>query len=212
MAFDGPYTLKRTPKVGDEFKFNLKADLTTASGPVNLTGVVVEKVVKVDADGTYSVEESQSGGKIKMKDYELDIPSTAPAKSRYKPNGEVIEFISEQGIPELRSATLDVFRQPDKPVKVGESWTWDSKGDAKLGTVNVRGIYTLVGEETIAGKACVKIRQVVSETEGSEPASKESTIWLEIATSTYVKLVSKWTNVPMSGGTPISGTVSLTRA
>ena len=63
-----------------------------------------------------------------------------------------------------------------------------------------------------AGKPCLKVRQAVNETEGAEPASKEATVWLEQGAWTIVKSTSKWTNVPMAGGTTVGGTVTITRA
>ena len=211
FAGDGTYVIKRSPKVGETNKMAMKAELTVSGAPATLTTTVVEKVTKVDADGTYTTEESQIGGKVKFKDFEMDAVSTAPSVSKYKPSGEVLEYLNEQGKSDLRPANLGVFRQPDKSVKVGESWVWEGKGDTKLGVVGVRGIYTVLGEETVGKVKCLKIKTAVNETEGVEPGAIEGTLWLDLSDWRIVKQVSKWTNVPMNGGTPASGTITLSR-
>ncbi len=211
VAQAGDYTIFKKPKAGDSAKFQMKADLRIDSSPVKLAGVVVEKIIKVETDGTYTVEESQLSGKITFKDQEIDAPKTPPATTRFKPTGEVLDFVNEQGKHDVRVANLTVFKLPTKAVKTGESWVWEQKGDKTLESVSIRGLYTIGTEEMIGKRKCLKMKQTITETEGIDPASVESTVWYDMEDWSEVKRVSKWTNLPMAGGSPVTGTITLDR-
>ena len=205
------YTIAKKPKVGDSFKVKMKADLKIDSAPVVLTGTVVEKVTQVEADGTYTLEESQVDGVIKFRDTEMKAPQTPPSITKYKPTGEVIDFVNEQGKHDLRVANLTVFKLPGKVIKTGESWTYEQKGDKAKETVSFRALYTIGAEETIGKHKCLKIKQTITETEGAEPASVESTVWYDMDDWTEVKVLTKWNNVPMAGGSPVTGNITIER-
>lgn len=211
MGADETYTLRRTPKLGEVNKMTMRAELTVTGGSAIFTSTYTETVKKIDADGTYTVEEALIDGTVKFKDTEMKAVATAPSVSKYRLSGEIVSYINEQGKSDMRPANLSVLKFPDKSLKVGESWVWESKGDSKLGTIGVRGIYTVVGEEIVGKTKCLKIKTSVTETEGQDPAAAEGTTWLDLAEYRPVKVVTKWTNMPMNGGAPVSGTVTLQR-
>ena len=72
--------------------------------------------------------------------------------------------------------------------------------------------YTIVGEEKIDGTDTFKIQYKTIETDGTDPASIEGTVWIDKANCGLVKGSQKWTNVPMPGAPmPISGTFTMER-
>lgn len=207
------FTIKRTPKDGEQLKFRLKADLEISGIQANLEGVTSEKTIKIDPDGTYTVESAQSDIKVLVQGQEIPSPPSPPQIVVYKADGSIAEIRGE-GIDAnaYRVANLNAFFEPGKPVAVGESWVKELPADTKLGTPATKAEYKIVGEEKVSDYDTVKITSNVVETAGSDAASNVATIWLNKADWTQVKVEGKWTNAPIPGApAPVNATYSLTR-
>ena len=128
-----------------------------------------------------------------------------------KPNGEISDVQTEQEDPNSwRMAQLNNFVYPDKPVSVGDEWTHTIAADAKKGTVAATATYKIESLEKVGDHDTVKIKVSYKETEGTDPASSDSTVWLDVKDSAMVKEESAWTNVPSPQG-PINATIKMDR-
>jgi len=210
-AQDG-WTLKRTPKEGEEMKFRLKASIDFSGTEITMTGLVVEKTLKVDADGTYTVQSEQRETKVSFAGQEMEPPSQGPSVSVYRANGEVVEIRGPETSPaSYRMANLNNLFTPDKPVKVGESWTKEIKADSKTGAVDATATYKVVAEEKVGTLDTLKIEGKASE-KGGEAASADFTIWVNKADASMVKMTGDWKNAPFPGAPgPINAKVEMTR-
>lgn len=208
------FNLKRAPKAGDSVTYKLKADVEVAGTEANFTAKVVEKVTKVEANGNFQLESSQSEGKISFGGQEMDAdPSTQTFT--YKPTGEVIDIKSDKlDASMFRMANLQSFVVPDKDLKVGDEWTIEGKKDEKTGAVNTKGTYKIAGEEKVGDYDTLKVTFSVKETEGGDSAaSAEGITWISKKDNTMVKTEGKWLNAPFPGAPgPINAKVSMARA
>jgi len=210
----GGITIHRTPKEGEVTKYRMKADLEVMGQPATFTGLIQEKVTKVDTDGTYSIEQTQLEGKVNIGGNDMDIPSSGSASTTvYAANGDTKEIRGESATPEAyRMSALGAFIEPGKEINVGDKWTHDFKADSKTGQVAAKVEYTYLADEKVGDVDCYKIHVVVNETEGATPASSDTNLWVDKANGQMVKMEGKWTNAPFPGAPePITATVSLTR-
>ena len=214
LAAQAGVTLARKPKVNDEFKYTLKANIDFNGQPVELSGVETEKVTEVAADGTYTMESKMADLKISMNGQEFPAPDTGSATVIvYNANGTVKDIRGDEtGAETYRFANLSVFLAPGKEVKVGDSWTNDGKGDTKTGAVAYKTTYKIVGEEKIGAYDTYKIEFNAKESEGATPASSDGTIFVDKTDGSLVKSVRKVTNAPFPGApAPLSGSFTITR-
>lgn len=207
-------SFKRVLKVGDTMKFKLKADLEFSGQQVGFTSNVQEKVTDVGADGGYKIESSQSDSKINMNGQEQDVPDQAHSNTTsYNAAGEILEITGdnvESGA--YRMATLGVLKAPDAPAKIGDAWTYKIAANSKTGVVNSTADYKYLANEKIGDRDTVKVSVKVHENEGSDPASNEGTVWLDVKDFSMVKSDTTWANAPIPGAPgPINGKVVLTR-
>ncbi|RYG45091.1 hypothetical protein EON79_13415, partial [bacterium] len=191
------FTIKRTPKEGEQIKYRMKANIEIPGAQATLEGLVTEKTIKIDADGTYTIEASQSELKAMIGDNELPIPSTPPQIVVYKPGGQIGEIRGESiDGSAYRMALLNGFFEPEKPVALNETWTREFPADAKLGTVAAKAEFKIVGEEKFGNYDTLKISANITEVGNSEPGSNVGTFWINKADWSLVKQEGKWTNVP----------------
>jgi hypothetical protein len=204
------FTIKRTPKQDEVAKYRMKGEFEVLGQQATFTGMVQEKVLKVAEDGNYTIESSQLEGKVNINGQEIEMNSP-PSVSVYKPGGDIVEIQGDSSEAAYRSAILNQFFEPGKPVAVGDSWTKEIAGAPRTGGIGAKADFKVLGEEKVGTVDTLKIKATIKET-GAEPASTESTVWLSKADSTLVKIEGKWNNVPMPGApAPISGNVTMTR-
>ncbi len=208
------FTMKRTVRVGETFKYKLKADLEFGGMQAGFTSNITEKVTDVSAEGNYKIESSQADSKVNMNGQEQDVPQQGGNNTiAYNASGEVLAITGdmvESGA--YRMANLGVLKAPDAPVKVGDSWTYKIPANTKTGAVAALAEYSIVALEKIGDRDCLKISGNVKETEGSQPASNVGTVWVDATDFSMVKSDTTWTNAPIPGAPgPISGKVVLNR-
>jgi hypothetical protein len=204
--------IKRVYKEGDVAKYRIKAELEIAGTNATFTGLTVEKVLKVNADGTYEVESSQSEAKAVFGGQEMDIPDQGASVTVYKPTGDVVELrgpnVNADG---YRMSNLNNFFPPAGEVKVGDTWTKEIKGDTKTGATDATAKFKYVADEKVGARDTIKIEANFAE-KAAEGAKSDYTIWLDKTDFSMVKTTGKWVNVPMAGSpAPLNGTVELTR-
>jgi hypothetical protein len=209
---DDAYSLLWKPKEGDAVTFAHQADFDIGGTQATLKSKTLEKVLKVDADGTYSVQSSTLDGTVTYLGQQ--IPMQKPVTvTLYRPNGEVISISGDQvDASSYRAANLGLFRRPDSPVKVGSTWKFDLKADSKSGTKAVSATYKVDGEEKIEDYDTLRITAENRELEGTDAGSISATYWVNKADGAVIKIIAKWSNVTFAGApSPISGTMTTTR-
>ncbi len=212
VVVDG-LTVSRKPKEGESARYKMQADVDFGGMALKAKFVVSEKVTKVEADGTYKVEQAQLEGKIDMNGQEQDLPSGNPSTTVYAKDGTVKEITGDQTTADTyRMANLGVVFDPGKPLNVGDTWSYDFKKDAKTGAVAAKGTYKLLAEEKVGSFDTLKIQVNVKESEGTDPAANDGTVWISKTDGSVVKMDQKWTNAPFPGApAPINATVKMDR-
>ncbi len=208
------YSMKRVPKVDDVLKMRMTGEVSVAGQQVSITTLITEKVTKIDANGDYTIESSQTEGKIKFGGQEMAMPSQPASTTKYNANGDVLEIKGDKPTEanEYRLANLSNIHTPDAPVAEGGTWTYTAKADSKTGAVAYTATYKIIGTEKIGSHDSVKLTATIKEAEGAEPASSENTVWLDPQTYDAVKVESNWTNAPIPGAPgPVSGKITLIR-
>jgi hypothetical protein len=206
-------SVARKPKEGEQIRYRMTADVDFGGMAIKAKFLVAEKVVKIESDGTYKVEQSQLEGKIDMNGQEQELPGGGATTTIYTKDGSVKEISGDQTTPDTyRMANLGVVIDPGKTLNVGDTWTHEIKADSKTGAVAAKAEYKVLGEEKVGNWDTVKVQVKVKETEGTEPAGNDGTIWISKADGSTVKLDQKWTNAPFPGApAPINATVKMDR-
>lgn len=209
-----PVSLKRNAKEGDSAKYKLQVDTEFGGMKIKFTANVLEKVTKVNADGSYVVSSEQSEAMLDMDGQQQPAPAEIGAlvSTVYRPDGTVAEITGDTVNPDAyRMSNLQTVVWPKDNVGVGSKWTNEFKADAAKGSVDGVGNYEIVAREKIGSHDCFKINFDYKESSGSDPATSKGTSWIDVATGLMVKTQSEWTNAPIAGQM-ISGTASLTLA
>lgn len=209
-SFQG-HTLKFSGKAGDVSTYRLTGEFEAQGMTVGLSALLKSKIVSVDANGDYTVEEEQSSMVITFGGQEMPMPPSPPTRSKMKANGEVISITGDDsGEDTYRAAALTSFYYPSKAINVGDSWTFEGKGDDKLGIKPFTATYKFEAVETVGKYETAKISYTVKETGGSIPATAKGLIWLDTKASDMIKLESAWENFPTPGAPePITGKIKV---
>jgi len=213
LAVQDGVSLKRAAKVGDTVTFRLKADVEIGGMEANFTAKVVEKVAKVETNGNFTIDSTQSEGKIVFGGQEMEAPEQSQTFT-YKATGEVVDIKAENTDSTVwRMANLQSFVVVDKALKVGDEWTTEGKKDEKTGAVATKGTYKIEGTETIGKYECLKVKFSIKETEGGDTAaSAEGISWVNKKDGTLAKFEGKWINAPFPGAPgPINAKIVMTR-
>lgn len=207
----GPSPLRWTPKEGDELRFRTVAELSFGDNVATLSSVNTHKVIRVDPDGTYTVQATSSESKVTMLGQEMQGGGLTTITT-YGANGEVREIRGDKiEATGYRMANLTNFHSPTKSVNVGDAWSSEGKSDPKTGAVAWKADYKVVGEETVGPYAALKLDVIVRETEGSDAGKATGSIWVT-RDGIVARSELTWSNVAVPGApTPVSGKVTLTR-
>lgn len=206
-------SVARKPKEGEQIRYRMAADVEYGGMALKAKFLVTEKTVKVDSDGSFKLEQAQLEGKLDMNGQEQDIPTGGPTTTVYTKEGDVKEITGDQTSPDTyRLANLGVLHDPGKTLSVGDTWTYEIKGDAKTGAVPAKAEYKILGEEKVGSWDTLKVKSTIKESEGTDPASSDGTIWISKADGSTVKMDVKWVNAPFPGAPgPINATVKMDR-
>jgi hypothetical protein len=212
-AADG-IILKYSYKKGDISKTRTKGSLEFGGQEISVNILQQEKVVDVTEDGTVTLEQTVLSMMVNMGGQEQDMSGGGtPVVSIMNANGSVKEIRGENvEAGAYRLQNLLGFVPPTEAVKVGSKWTRTEAANKDTGAVAFKGDYEVLAEEKIGKWETFKIKYKITETEGSDPASMDGTVWLSKVDASMVKSDTVWTNVPMSQAPmPISGKFSTMR-
>ncbi|HRK22589.1 MAG TPA: hypothetical protein PLX06_12305 [Fimbriimonadaceae bacterium] len=213
LAYAGvqEYTLKRTAKAGEVFRYQMSGELELMGQSVGMKAITVNKTVKVEPNGNYVVESTMTDGKISINGGEMDMPEQTGTTTTFKADGTVVD-VKGEGVEQggWRMANLMSAIVPERGLKVGEGWTSEVKGDTKKQSVDVKGTYTLEAIEKTEWGDAARVKYELKETSGDVAASMSGTAWIDTKTGNMVKMDSVWKDVPIPGApAPISGKMSM---
>lgn len=204
--------LLRVTKEGEVTKYKMSGELEVMGQSVGFTATLVNKTIKVDEKGNYTVEGSQMDAKLNVGGSEMDLPAGTATTTVYKPDGTVLD-VQGEGVEMggFRMANLMSTIVPDRELKAGDTWTSEIKGDPAKQTVDVKGSYTLEAIEKLDGADVAKIAFEMKEATGEATASVKGTAWVETKGGNLIKMESTWKDVPVPGSpTPVSGKMTMT--
>jgi hypothetical protein len=206
------YALRWTPKAGDKLKYSSDATFTINGQPSTFTSKSTELVLKVDPDGTFSVQSSVDEGSAIFQGQQFPMPKTIKV-TLFKPSGEIVSITGDQvDASTYRVDNLSMLKRPDTSVAVGDTWTEDLKGDPKTGAIGIHGLYKLDSLDKVGDDDALKVTASTRETEGAEAGTVDATYWISKADGSLLKYIAKWSNVTFAGApTPLSGTLTMTR-
>jgi hypothetical protein len=214
LAFAGfqDYNLKHPAKEGEVFKYKMTGELSVMGQSVQMSAIMTNKTTKVGTDGNYVVESKMSEAKIVLNGSEMDLGDQPGSTTTYKPDGTVVDVQGESvEAGGARMANLTSFIISEKPVKVGDSWTSEVKGDSKKNTVDVSGKYTLEAIEKLDSGEAAKVSFESKEKAGDTPATISGTAWIDVKSGNPVKVENTWKNVPIPGAPgPVDGKMTMT--
>ncbi len=211
-AIDG-VVLKYAFKKDEVTKTRMKGSLEIGGMEITINMVNQSKVREIAEDGTVTLEDSMLEGKVSFGGQEMDIPGQTGTVVIMKSSGEIKEIkgddVSEGS---YRVQNLMGFMPPTEAVQVGSKWKREVAANKDTKAPAFKSDYTILAEEKLDGSDTFKIQYKIMESEGSDPASMEGTVWVDKANCQVVKGSSKWTNVPMPGApAPISGNFTMER-
>lgn len=213
-AQDQSYTLKYNAKEGDVIKYKMIIELDFGGQAVVATGSSSNKVVKVEADGTRSIESTSGDMNVKFGEQEMTMPGLPPVTTVHKANGELVELKGESSDADAyRRARSQTIIFPDKAVKVGDKWSFEMKS-AKFNGVGVgKADVEVLAVEKLGEQETLKLKYTFKETSGDTPLESTGTIWLNTKDSEMVKAVMNVKNYPVTGAPmPIEGKITIERS
>lgn len=198
-------------KAGDTHTYSLHMEFSLFGDTAVYTSKVTEKVVEV-GDGKYAIETTQSDYKVTVFGEEGSVNDANMPKAQvvYAMNGDVVECRGDLVNDAVyRMANLTAIRRPDKPVKVGDTWTREVKGDQKTGTLAAKATYKVEAVEKVKDVDAIAVSFTYAETEGADPAQSAGKVWFD-KSGAVLKVETTWTSAPIPGApSPTTGTYSL---
>lgn len=194
------FSLKRTAKVGDTLKYKYSADVDFGGQAATISFTTVDKVTKVEDNGNISTESKQENMKISFGGQEMTPEDRPGSTTTTKASGEIVE-IKGDGVDgnAYRFGNMSGIRAPEKPVAVGDKWSYEIKADAKTGAAAGKGEGEVLAQEKVGDYDCLKVKWNYKETEGADAASSEGTAWINTKDGSVVKAVGKFVKAPIPG-------------
>jgi len=198
LAVQDSVNLKRAVKEGDTAKYRLKGTVDFQGQDIVMTMLITEKVTKVESNGNYTVESTESEGKVDFGGDQQDIPGETMS-TIYKATGEVVDVKTDadKKPSAIRLANLQSFVVQDKAVKVGDEWATEVKKDAASGAFALKGTYKVEAQEKVGEIDCYKVKFSAKEAEGGDAAaSVDGYSWVNIKTGLSEKTEGATKNAP----------------
>ncbi|MFN4032713.1 MAG: zinc-dependent metalloprotease [Fimbriimonadales bacterium] len=212
----GAYAQEKTllqlkAKPGQTMRYRLSGTLSVeaAGNTFNLeiTSVVVQKILEVSPEGNIKQEQTTESYEMSFGGQKMPAPDemlSGKTTTVLKPNGELIsrestqEEESEDAEQKHLGQTLAVIFS-DKPVGVGDKWSYTFKDDSKLGTVPATIEYTVRGFETWKGIRVVRIASAYTAGGGSQ-VTADTELLVELRTGDTVYATAKITGMSWGQG------------
>lgn len=189
--------LKRVFKEGVSRKYKLEVKMgpeASEETPLELVILSLEKLVKVNKDGSANYETKQLEMKISYNGQEVPAPTDAnePDLATILPNNRTLNLVSKSNPDEemnkrIVQAMTPVFQ--DKELAIGEAWTTEFKADAEKGWPAGTATDKVTGFETVDGVRCAVISHTYAEAKAGENGlmKVKTTVYLDAVTGDLVK-------------------------
>ncbi len=212
VAAQDAVKLVRSAKVGDTRTYKIDAEMQVMGTAAKFSAKSIEKVEKVDQDGSITIEESTTEAKVMFGDQQMEVPSSA-ARIKSKPNGELIELSgAEVDETAYRRAALTLVVFPSDAIKPGHKWSVESKASPVNGNTAGKGDYEFVAVEKVGEEDAAVINFSYVETSGPTPASASGKLWVSVKDGSLVKLDAEYKQAPLPQIGPTDMKVSVKRA
>lgn len=202
LALAQGVSLKRQVKEGDTHSYRMSLSFSMWGEEALYTSVLTEKVIKVEPNGTYAVETTQTDYKAKFGEEEMTLSSEdLPKATRVlTPAGEIVQLQGDlTNEAAYRLSNLDVFRPSDMSVSTGDTWKVELKANADTGTKATTIDYKVEAAEKVGDWDTLPVTFSYKETEGSDPATAEGKYWIRTSDGLVVKMEADWKNAPIPG-------------
>jgi len=206
--------LMRNPKVGQETRLRLKAEIDLLGTSALFTALVIERVTAVDAQGNYTIESRQTEATTLYGSQETKVADSGARSATYRPTGEIkeIKVGSPTGV-DVRLARLGGFVVPDRDLKVGETWSHVYPADSASAKVGGKADYKLAKTDKLDDRPVAIVEMSYKESSGAAPAEANGKAWIDLETGEVVRLESEWKNAPFMGpDVPLNAKVTLVKA
>lgn len=176
------YTLQRTAKVNDAFKYKLNVKATISGVDGLLTGTSEEKVLKVGEDGTIEIQQNWKDSKVEFGGSEQPGPEFNVVYV-YGKRGE-LKGVKGENIDDAAKvsfAQLDNLRQlviPETAVKIGDTWTVEVKPEALNGNIGSKVEFKLESTEKLGEREALVVKMVSKQT-APGAATSEMKLWVD---------------------------------
>lgn len=166
-----------------------------------------ERILKVEPSGEYKEQTKTTGLEVSA--------GGAPVPLYFDTDKTEVRTLDRLGaliatddpaanLPLLRRAgRVQVLSAPDAPVKVGDSWTFESKADPDAELPAAKVTYKFVAEEKVGAWDTCKVEIAFAETEGSKPITAKGFLWFNKADFRGVKGEVLIENFPAPAGSPV---------
>ncbi|MBI5707552.1 MAG: hypothetical protein HZC36_11260 [Armatimonadetes bacterium] len=210
-ATQDAFSIARKVKAGATARYSMQMSLTFQGIEAKGTATLIEKVVKVESDGSYLIEQSTTEGKLAFQGQTTALPNSV-GTMKFKANGEILEINS----PELDEGTsrrehLTLFVAPPQGVKTGEKWSFEVKASALNANTPGRADYECLGIEKLEGADAVAVRFSYTETKGDFPASCTGKLWISPEDGTLLKGDYDYKAAPLPGIGPVDMKMTMAR-
>ncbi len=145
------FTLRQKYKKDDVQVYVANLNLSSDGSEIEMEMKTSYKVLGVEDDGAYELEETLLSGSFKFNGEEQAMDPGKPKATKYDKDGTEIKKEGEvEEEDPVSDAIDDVFEyEPKGAVKIGETW----KHEGKFGTMDL----TLEGKEKVEDVDCLKI-------------------------------------------------------
>lgn len=180
FVYGEPHQLRWHPKPDELHFYRVSLKFDYSGAVLQFASNLKVKVLKVDPDGSFSIQTSTSGATVESGEEKRVLPDQAPVVQAYDPSG-----LPKAGNPGARDADpfsdllnhLTEFAAPANAVKVGESWV-SGGSDPKEGWFgHAKLTYTLADVFQEGGRHFAKIRY--SAFFGGDPEAATGTLILD---------------------------------
>ncbi len=205
LSADQEIALTHKLTAGSAQRFHSVEAVKVMGTDVQVTRTFKRTVKEVKPTGEAVIEEVAEAGKVAVNGQEMDLPAGGSATVTTDRMGKVVQFKAPEGgltTPAVAELLVDTAAPvyPEKPVPPGAAWTTEYPNPVVQGqTVQVKT--TLTGTEKLDARDTVKLVQTAApEVEAGKKLQVESTYWLEPATGTVAKYVTRLQGLPTQYG------------
>jgi hypothetical protein len=196
IAAQDTHKVAWNPAKGAKTKFQVEmaSQLDIGQGPMALLAtLVIENEIKDVSDEKITILSATTSHNLTLDQQDVtemwpgQDGISVPINRTFDKHGVLLTSDSKSPLDNPRFEQLRVLPFPEGPVKVGDTWTREYKGDKEKGVPPSRGKFTLDGVEDLDGKAAFRIKFAYSELEGEKPMGALGTSWIDQTTGEMIK-------------------------